>query len=122
MALSQPVNGYAFVLDGVLIGAGDSRWLAGAQVGLLVAYLPMIAWLNAHTSSLSADQTQAITALWCAMAAFMILRAVVLGLRARSDGWAVTGARAGGRDALHHAGKTAGHGRVSLPLCPSRCR
>ncbi|MBK7721796.1 MAG: MATE family efflux transporter [Austwickia sp.] len=96
VALSQPVNGYAFVLDGVLIGAGDSRWLAGAQVGLLVAYLPMIAWLNAHTSSLSADQTQAITALWCAMAAFMILRAVVLGLRARSDGWAVTGTRASG--------------------------
>lgn len=91
VALSQPVNGYAFVLDGVLIGAGDGRWLAGAQVGLMLAYLPMVAWLAANADWLRADQTVAITALWCAMTAFMVLRAVVLGFRARGDGWMVTG-------------------------------
>ncbi len=91
VALSQPVNGYAFVLDGVLIGAGDGRWLAGAQVGLMLAYLPMVAWLAANAEWLRADQTLAITALWCAMVAFMVLRAAVRGFRARGDGWMVTG-------------------------------
>ncbi len=93
VALSQPVNGYAFVLDGVLIGAGDGRWLAGAQVALLVAYLPMVAWLSANAQWLRQDESLAITALWCAMAAFMVLRAVVLSVRARGDGWMVTGVR-----------------------------
>lgn len=97
VALSQPVNGYAFVLDGVLIGAGDGRWLAGAQAGLLAAYLPMVAWLAANAEWLRAEQTTAITALWCAMAAFMLLRAAVLGVRARSDGWMVTGMIVGRR-------------------------
>lgn len=91
VALCQPVNGYAFVLDGVLIGAGDGRWLAGAQVGLMIAYLPMVAWLAANADWLRTDQSVAITALWCAMAAFMVLRAAVLGFRARGDGWMVTG-------------------------------
>lgn len=96
VALSQPVNGYAFVLDGVLIGAGDGHWLAGAQVGLMAAYVPVVAWLTANADWLRADQTHAITALWCAMVAFMVLRAAVLGWRARGDGWMVTGTGPGG--------------------------
>ena len=39
VAVSQPLSGLVFVLDGVLIGAGDGRWLAGAQVAVLLAYL-----------------------------------------------------------------------------------
>lgn len=92
VALSQPINGYAFVLDGVLIGAGDGRWLAGAQVVLLLAYLPMVWWLAVNADWLGQDQRWAISALWCAMVAFMTLRAALLGWRARGDGWMVTGA------------------------------
>src|SRR5450759_4836541 len=30
VALAQPISGFVFVLDGVLIGDGDGRWLAQA--------------------------------------------------------------------------------------------
>ncbi len=41
IALHQPVSGLVFVLDGVLIGAGDGRYLAVAGVLTLVAYVPL---------------------------------------------------------------------------------
>ena len=36
VGLCQPIAGFVFVLDGVLIGAGDGLWLAVAQVVVLV--------------------------------------------------------------------------------------
>ena len=42
-ALFLPVAGWVFVLDGVLIGAGDGRYLAAAGMVTLVAYAPA-AW------------------------------------------------------------------------------
>ena len=39
-ALGQPVAGVVFVLDGVLIGAGDGRYLAWAGLAVLVVYAP----------------------------------------------------------------------------------
>ena len=42
VALGQPLSGYVFVVDGVLIGAGDGPWLARAMVATLLAYLPVI--------------------------------------------------------------------------------
>ena len=47
VGLSQPIAGFVFVLDGVLIGAGDGLWLAVAQVGLLALYLPLILTVRA---------------------------------------------------------------------------
>ncbi len=41
VGLGQAVAGYVFVLDGVLIGAGDGRWLAWGQLATFVAYLPL---------------------------------------------------------------------------------
>ena len=41
VALHQPVSGVVFVLDGVLIGAGDGRYLAWAGVVNLVCFIPM---------------------------------------------------------------------------------
>ena len=43
-ALAQPVAGVVFVLDGVLIGAGDGRYLAWAELVVLVLFAPA-AWL-----------------------------------------------------------------------------
>ena len=40
VAIGQPLSGYVFVVDGVLIGAGDGAWLARAMVATLVLYLP----------------------------------------------------------------------------------
>lgn len=42
-AATQPVAGWVFVLDGVLIGAGDGRYLAWASVASVVVFLPA-AW------------------------------------------------------------------------------
>ena len=45
LAVSQPVCGLVFVLDGVLIGAGDARYLAIAGVVNLFLYLPLLVWV-----------------------------------------------------------------------------
>lgn len=84
VAVSQPLSGYVFVLDGVLIGAGDGRWLAGAQLALLAAYLPLVSWAR--------EQATTLPSLWWAFVAFMLLRGLALGWRARTDRWLVTGA------------------------------
>ena len=48
LAAGQPVAGYVFVLDGVLIGAGDARYLALAGLANLAVYAPLLAWVAAH--------------------------------------------------------------------------
>ncbi|MCD0453225.1 MATE family efflux transporter [Actinocorallia sp. API 0066] len=82
VALIQPLGGLVFVLDGVLIGAGDMRYLAWAGVVTLVAFAPVV-WL---VSGLG------IVALWASLGWWMFVRLVTLGVRARSGRWLVTGA------------------------------
>jgi len=91
--LGQVVSGYVFVADGVLMGAGDFRYLAIAMAGGLAAYLPVV-WLLAR----AADHGQltpsaALGWLWAAFTGFMLTRAITLGWRLRGSAWAVTGAR-----------------------------
>ncbi len=88
VAVAQPVSGVAFVLDGVLIGAGDARWLALAQTAFLVAYLPMV--LAVRGSGVVG--VPGLVWLWVAFSAFMAVRAAGLVWRARGDAWLVTGA------------------------------
>ena len=40
-AIGQPIAGVVFVLDGVLIGAGDGTYLAWAGTLILVVYAPV---------------------------------------------------------------------------------
>jgi putative MATE family efflux protein len=88
-ALGQPIAGWVFVLDGVLIGAGDGPYLAVAGVWTLVAYLP----LAAVVLLAAPGGTAGLVWLWVAFGiGFMLARAVTLGLRARGDAWLVTGA------------------------------
>lgn len=83
-AIGQPVAGAVFVLDGVLIGAGDGRYLAWAGVATLVAYLPVLA--------LCAVVSAGLVAIWVSFCAvFMGARLVVLLRRERGDDWIVTG-------------------------------
>jgi putative MATE family efflux protein len=84
LALLQPLSGVVFALDGVLIGAGDTRWLAWAQVSVLFAFLPA-AWLVLRFS-------WGIEGLWWALGWFLLLRAVLVVWRARGSSWLVTGA------------------------------
>jgi putative MATE family efflux protein len=88
-AAGQPVAGWVFVLDGVLIGAGDGRYLAVAGVVTLAAYLPLVALVLVAAPGGAAG----LVWLWVAFGGgFMLARAVTLGLRARGDAWLVTGA------------------------------
>jgi putative MATE family efflux protein len=97
VALGQPLSGFVFVVDGVLIGAGDGRWLARAMVVTLVAYLPVVLAVRAAGDWLleggtTEGQVHAVTWLWVAFTAFMSVRATLMWLRVRTDRWMVTGA------------------------------
>lgn len=92
IALLSPVAGIVFVLDGVLIGAGDGRALAIVQTVLLVLYTPVAVTLHAHSAELAAHGARAsVVVLWCAFAAYMIARMILLLLRSRSERWLVPG-------------------------------
>jgi putative MATE family efflux protein len=83
-ALGQPIAGVVFVLDGVLIGAGDGRYLAWAGLAVLVVYAP--------AALAAAYLTGELAAVWVAFSAvFMGARFIVLTHRARGDAWLVTG-------------------------------
>ncbi|PZU43058.1 MAG: MATE family efflux transporter [Arsenicicoccus sp.] len=88
VALGQPIAGIAFILDGVLIGAGDTRWLAWAQTAATLAYLPMV--LGVRLSG--AEGTTGLVWLWIAFTGFMTARALLLWWRARGEAWMVVGA------------------------------
>jgi len=84
-ALAQPLAGVVFVLDGVLIGAGDGRYLAWVGLVVLVVFAPA-AWLAVVGGG-------TLVWLWVAFGtAFMGGRAVVLLSRAAGDAWIRLGA------------------------------
>ncbi|MFF4950678.1 MATE family efflux transporter [Streptomyces chattanoogensis] len=84
VALTQPVSGIVFILDGVLMGAGDGPYLAGAMVVTLALFAPVALAVPALGGGL--------VALWWAMALMMTVRMLTLWLRTRSGRWIVTGA------------------------------
>lgn len=87
-AVAQPVAGIVFVLDGVLIGAGDAVYLAWAQAASITLFAPVAWWLG--SLDLGGD---GLAWLWVAFGVcFMGTRAVTLVLRARGDGWMRLGA------------------------------
>jgi Na+-driven multidrug efflux pump len=81
-----------FVLDGVLIGAGDGRYLAWGGVAVLTMFAPL-AWLAVRAGPTLTGSDTALAWLWAAFGVgFMGSRAVVLVHRARGTRWMVTGA------------------------------
>ncbi|MGW1347775.1 MATE family efflux transporter [Streptomyces sp. NPDC002409] len=84
VALSQPIAGVVFVLDGVLMGAGDGPYLAWAMLVTLAIFAPVALLVPVIGGGL--------TALWWAMTLMMAIRLVTLWLRTRSGRWLVTGA------------------------------
>jgi putative MATE family efflux protein len=84
LALVTPIAGVVYVLDGVLIGAGDGRYLALAGLIALLAYLPLALVVRAQDAGLGW--------LWAAYGGFMAARMLTLLVRARGDAWARVGA------------------------------
>ena len=79
-----PIGGIVFALDGVLLGAGDAKFLRTTTLAAAVAgFLPLI-WL-----SLAFDW--GLPGIWAGLTAFMLLRLGAVVLRTRSGRWAVPG-------------------------------
>ncbi|WP_137873243.1 MATE family efflux transporter [Rhodococcus sp. Q] len=81
----MPVAGVVFALDGVLLGAGDAKFLRNATLGCaVVGFLPLI-WL-----SLVFDW--GLAGIWTGLTVFLVLRMFAVVWRVRTGRWAVGGA------------------------------
>lgn len=84
LGISLPLGGVVFVLDGVLMGAGDARYLAWTSLVNLAVYIPVL-WA---TTVVMPSGTIALVALTASFTiVFMLARFVTLGLRARGERW-----------------------------------
>ena len=84
-ALMQPANGAVFALDGILIGAGDTRFL---MWGMLAASL--LVFVPVALASLALDL--GIVGVWCGLVGLIVARLVTCGWRFRGRRWAIVGA------------------------------
>ena len=83
-ALMQPINGLVFALDGILIGASDTRFLKWSMVfaGLCV-FVPV--------ALLSLAFDWGIVGVWCGLLGLIFARLITCGARFASRRWAVVG-------------------------------
>lgn len=84
IGVGAPLGGYVFVLDGVLIGAGDARYLALTGLVNVAVFIPLalaiVAWASSDAAGLA----------WLTAAfafGYIGARALTLGLRARGTRW-----------------------------------
>jgi len=85
-ALMQPIGAAVFALDGILIGAGDTRFLKWSMVVSFLVFSPLV--LTAPVFGLG------VTGVWAALNVLMIVRLLTCGVRFRGRRWAVVGATA----------------------------
>ena len=85
VALMQPLAAIVFVIDGILIGAGDSAYLAKAMAGAGAVFGIAAVVVAARGADLPS--------LWVALHDFMFARLIGLALRYRGERWMVLGPR-----------------------------
>ncbi|WP_233213507.1 MATE family efflux transporter [Mycobacterium hubeiense] len=84
MVAQLPVAGIVFGLDGVLLGAGDAKFMRNATlISALVGFLPLI-WLSLVFG-------WGLLGIWSGLSTFMVLRLIFVGWRAFSGHWLVPG-------------------------------
>jgi MATE family, multidrug efflux pump len=87
-ALMQPVGALVFALDGVLLGAGDTRYLAIAMAfSSLCVFVPIVL--------LALRFDWGVVGVWWGLNALMVARLATIGTRFVGRRWAVVGATAG---------------------------
>jgi putative MATE family efflux protein len=89
LAVAQPLCGVVFVLDGVLIGAGDAKYLAVAGALNLLPFAPALLAVSLL------QPTGAAGLAWLSLAFFgvyMLARLATLGWRVRGAAWLTAGA------------------------------
>ncbi|MGA9376183.1 MAG: MATE family efflux transporter, partial [Mycobacterium sp.] len=78
------VAGIVFALDGVLLGAGDARFMRNATLlSALIGFLPLI-WLSLAFG-------WGLVGIWSGLSLFMVVRLAFVGWRAISGRWLVAG-------------------------------
>ena len=90
LGLSMPLGGYVFVLDGVLMGAGDGRYLALTGVINLAALLPLF-WVTLALAGSSVVWLGVATLQASIGFGYLGARALTLGYRVRGEKWMVLG-------------------------------
>lgn len=81
-ALMQPVNAIVFALDGILIGAGDTRFLAWAMLPCaLLGFAPL--------AVVSLLARWGIVGVWFAILTFILARLAACATRYRGERWTV---------------------------------
>lgn len=88
VGISLPLSGYVYVLDGVLMGAGDARYLAWTSLVNLAVYLPVL-WILTVAVPAGSLGIVALTAAFSFV--FMGARATTLGIRAAGSRWITLG-------------------------------
>lgn len=83
-ALMQPVGAAVFALDGILIGAGDTRFLKWSMLAALASFAPLA------LASLALDI--GVTGVWVGLNVLMMVRLVTCGARFGGRRWAIVGA------------------------------
>jgi Na+-driven multidrug efflux pump len=82
----QPVAGAVFALDGILIGAGDTRYIMWAMVAAAAVFAVVDVAVVALGWGLSG--------VWAGLVAFLVARLATLLPRFRGRRWAILGAGA----------------------------
>ena len=85
-AALMPINGAVFALDGILIGAGDTRFLMWGMLSAAAVYVPV--------ALLALDRGWGIVGVWWGLAGLIAVRALTCGLRFLGSRWVLTGAPA----------------------------
>jgi MATE family, multidrug efflux pump len=85
-ALMMPANGAVFALDGILIGAGDTRFLMWGMLLAAAVYIPL--------ALLALWEDWGILGVWWGLLALIAVRLVTCGARFLGSRWALTGAPA----------------------------
>jgi putative MATE family efflux protein len=83
-ALTMPANGAVFALDGILIGAGDTRFLMWGMLAAAAVYVPV--------ALLALDRGWGIEGVWFGLAGLIAVRLLTCGARFAGSRWALTGA------------------------------
>ena len=82
-AALMPLNGAVFALDGILIGAGDTRFLMWGMLAASAVYVPV--------ALLALAYDWGILGVWCGLAGLIAVRLATCGARFTGDRWARTG-------------------------------
>ena len=84
VAATQPVGAAVYVLDSILIAAGDGRYLAWTMLVAVLIFLPLAGVVLATDAS--------VVVLWWALVGWLLSRLVTIVRRYRSDSWGYVGA------------------------------